>query len=44
MTAATWDVQIARMRAEFGRRGFPWLTADEESTLRAYITRHSGSQ
>ena len=29
MTAEMWNVQVARMRGEFARRGLPWLGAEE---------------
>ena len=42
MTLDTWKFQIARMRLEFARRNLPWLTADEEAALVAYLGRHAG--
>lgn len=43
MTFAMWEVQIERMRAEFVRRGFPWLPAAEEQALRDYLAAHAGT-
>jgi mono/diheme cytochrome c family protein len=42
MTAEMWDVQVARMRGEFARRGIPWLSAEEEAALRGYLHDHAG--
>jgi hypothetical protein len=42
MTLETWKFQIGRMRVEFARRGIPWLAADEEAALVAYLARHAG--
>lgn len=44
LTAAMWEMQLGRMRALFAQRGIPWLPPDEEATLRAYLTRHAGTQ
>ncbi|HWP64892.1 MAG TPA: hypothetical protein VNO26_03145 [Candidatus Limnocylindria bacterium] len=44
MTAAMWDVQLARMRVLFARRGIPWLAPAEEQALRDYLARHAGTQ
>jgi hypothetical protein len=43
MTIAMWDVQLDRMRRLFAQRGLPWLAADEERTLRAYLAAHAGT-
>ena len=37
MTAEMWKVQVTRMRAEFARRGLPWLRPDEEAVLLEYL-------
>ena len=37
MTAEMWAVQVEKMRDQFARRGFPWLTTEEEASLRAYL-------
>jgi hypothetical protein len=42
MTAEMWNVQVERMREQFERRGFPWLTAEEEGVLREYLSAHAG--
>ena len=42
MTAEMWNVQVERMREQFARRGFPWLTAEEEGALREYLSAHAG--
>jgi mono/diheme cytochrome c family protein len=42
MTAEMWNVQVARMRGEFARRGIPWLGAEEEQTLLRYLGEHAG--
>ena len=43
MTAEMWAVQVEKMRDQFARRGLPWLTTEEEASLRAYLTAHAGS-
>ena len=43
MTIAMWDVQLDRMRRLFAQRGVPWLSADEERVLRAYLATHAGT-
>jgi hypothetical protein len=42
MTAEMWKVQVTRMRAEFARRGLPWLRPDEEAVLLEYLGAHAG--
>jgi hypothetical protein len=42
MTFAMWQVQMARMRAEFARLGRPWLSPEEESALLDYLGSHAG--
>jgi hypothetical protein len=42
MTFEMWKVQVARMQAEFARRGLPWLTPAEERALFDYLARHAG--
>lgn len=41
MTSEMWKVTVTRMQGELARRGFPPLTAEEQSTLLAYLDRHS---
>ena len=43
MTAEMWKFQVERMRAEFARRGLPWLTAGEEAALLEYLGAHAGT-
>ena len=43
MTWPMWQVQVERMRALFAQRGLPWLSADEERELRAYLAAHAGT-
>jgi len=43
MTWPMWQVQVDRMRALFAQRGLPWLSADEERDLRAYLAAHAGT-
>jgi len=38
-----WQVQVDRMRAMFGQRGLPWLSADEDRELREYLASHAGT-
>ena len=42
MTLEMWRLQVGRMREHFARRGFPWLTPDEESALLDYLAAHAG--
>ena len=42
MTAEMWTVQMARMRAEFARRGLPWLAPADERALLEYLAAHAG--
>lgn len=42
LTVEMWNVQVARMRGEFARRGLPWLTAEEEQMLLGYLHDHAG--
>ena len=44
MTPAMWQTQLERMRALFAQRGMPWLTADEDAALQAYLGTHAGRQ
>lgn len=41
LTAAMWEVTVARMQGELARRGLPPLTAEETRTLLAYLEQHS---
>lgn len=41
LTAAMWDITVQRMQGELARRGVPPLTADEQTTLLAYLAQHS---
>ena len=43
MTREMWELQIGRMRGLYARRGMPWLTPDEERTLREYLEAHAGT-
>jgi len=43
MTLEMWKVQLARMRAEFARRGIPWLNPEEERALLAYLGLYAGT-
>lgn len=43
MTAAMWQFQVERMRAEFARRGLPWLAPEEERVLLEYLAAHAGT-
>ena len=42
MTVDMWKFQMDRMRAEYVRRGIPWLVPEEERALTDYLTRHAG--
>jgi hypothetical protein len=44
MTYAMWEVQIDRMRRLFAQQGHPWLPAEEERLLLAYLQAHAGTQ
>lgn len=44
MTYAMWEVQMDRMRRLYAERGHPWLPADEERALLAYLAAHAGTQ
>jgi hypothetical protein len=44
MTFAMWEMQLDRMRRLYAERGYPWLTAEEERTLLAYLRAHAGTQ
>lgn len=44
MTIAMWDVQLDRMRGVFSQRGLPWLSADDERILHAYLQANAGTQ
>lgn len=41
MTAEMWRIQVERMRAEFARRGIPWLEPEQERLLLEYLSAHS---
>jgi len=43
MTLEMWKMQITRMRAEFARRGHPWLSPGEERALLDYLESHAGA-
>lgn len=43
MTAAMWRVQLDRMRAEFARRGVPWLDPQDEGAVLEYLLAHAGT-
>ncbi|MCW5892232.1 MAG: hypothetical protein KIT14_17055 [bacterium] len=44
MTIGMWDYQLERMRGIFAQRGMPWLSAEDEQALRAYLTAHAGTR
>jgi hypothetical protein len=44
MTVAMWDQQLWRMQNLYRQRGIPWLTPDDDRTLREYLARHAGTQ
>lgn len=42
MKYAMWEVMVRRMRPEYGPRGLPPLTAQEEKMILDYLRKHAG--
>ena len=42
MTPAMWEIQVARMDEQRGRRGLPPLAADDRRVILQYLRAHAG--
>ncbi len=44
MTAAMWEIQVAKMEQKMSQAGLPPLTPDQKQTILDYLLRNAGHQ